>query len=312
MKHFIYIILLSFTLTGFAQHTNLFLADPTIFEHDGTYYAYGTKENDKIKGEGFLVYTSTDLKHWEGPKGATDGFAFKKGDGYGTWGFWAPQIFEYNGKFHMAYTANEHIAIATSDSPLGPFKNDGSKIDSEVKQIDPFIFFDNGKVYLYHVRLENGNRIFVAEMTKDLKSIKPNTLQECIHATQLWEDTVKAEWTVTEGPTVIKRKNTYFLIYSANDFRNKDYAVGYAISNNPSGPWKKKENSPIISRKLLNYPGTGHGDVFYDTKGKLNYVFHTHNSELEVGPRKTASVTLNLRGKKLTISKNKTINWLEI
>jgi len=273
---------------------NPMLADPTIFEHDGTYYLYGTKNNPNIQGEGFLVYTSTDMKNWDGPAGAHDGFAFKKGDGYGTTGFWAPQIFAYNNKFYMAYTANEYIAIAESDSPLGPFINNGNRIPSDNKQIDPFVFFDNGKVYLYHVRLDQGNRIFVAEMENDLSAIKPSTLTESIHATKPWENTENVSWTVTEGPTVFKNGDLYYMLYSANDFRNKDYAVGYATSASPCGPWNKENNSPFISRNVLNYPGTGHGDLFYDTAGNMQYVFHMHFSNTQVDPRKTAIIALSL------------------
>lgn len=308
---FLLCLLLSIT-SLWAQEKNPLLADPTIFEHEGTYYLYGTKGNTDIKGEGFLVYTSTNLKDWKGPVGATDGFAFKKGDGYGTWGFWAPQIFEHNNKFYMAYTADEHIAIATADSPLGPFKNDGKALPSDVRQIDPFVFFDSGKIYLYHVRLEKGNRIFVAEMESDLSAIKPATLKECITATEHWEDTEKVQWTVTEGPTVLKKDNLYYLIYSANDFRNKDYAVGYATSTTPYGPWKKSADSPFISRDLLKYPGTGHGDIFYDKKGNMFYVFHTHNSESEVAPRKTAIVPVSLKKGVIQIPKGKKLVWVSL
>lgn len=306
----IYLSLCLFIISALAMAQNPLLADPTIFEHKGTFYLYGTKENRDIKGEGFLVYTSTDLKKWSGPAGATDGFAFKKGDGYGDKGFWAPQIFEHNGTFYMAYTANEQIAIATSDSPLGPFKNNGKPLASDVRQIDPFIFFENGTPYLYHVRLDKGNRIFVAEMEKDLSAIKPATLKECITATEQWEDTEKVQWTVTEGPTVLKKDGLYYMIYSANDFRNKDYAVGYATSKNVYGPWKKT-STPFISRQALKYPGTGHGDVFYDKKGNMYYVFHTHFSESEVAPRKTAMVPLVLKNGTIAIPKGKKLIWLD-
>lgn len=306
----IYLSLCLFIISVLAMAQNPLLADPTIFEHKGTFYLYGTKENKAIKGEGFLVYTSTDLKKWSGPAGATDGFAFKKGDGYGDTGFWAPQIFEHNGKFYMAYTANEQIAIATSDNPLGPFKNDGKPLASDVRQIDPFIFFENGTPYMYHVRLDNGNRIFVAEMEKDLSAIKPATLKECITATEQWEDTEKVQWTVTEGPTVLKKDGLYYMVYSANDFRSKDYAVGYATSKSLYGPWKKT-TTPFISRQGLKYPGTGHGDVFYDKKGNMYYVFHTHSSDTEVGPRKTAMVPLVLKNGTIAIPKGKKLIWLD-
>ena len=273
----------------------IYLADPTVFEDNGTYYLYGTKEDNTRKGEGFLVYTSTDLKHWAGPVGATDGFALKKGAAYGTKGFWAPQVFKRKATYYMAYTANENIAIATSDSPLGPFVNNNTALDAPVKQIDPFVFFDNGNVYLYHVRLQEGNRIFVAEMNEDLLSIKPETLKECIYAEEPWEDTANTDWTVAEGPSVFKHESLYYLVYSANDFRNPDYAVGYATSTTPLGPWKKSTESPIISSVLTGEPGSGHGDLFYDRRGEMQYVLHTHFSEEKVGPRKTGVVKLQFK-----------------
>jgi beta-xylosidase len=270
-----------------AETGNPLLADPHIFFHDSLYYLYGTGS-----AEGFKVFTSRDLQNWEGPAGLKDGFALKKGDAFGTSGFWAPQVFFYGDKFHMAYTANEHIAIATSNSPLGPFtQSTPISLDAPVKQIDPFVFIDDdGKKYLYHVRVaDGGNRIFVAEMTDDLLAIKPQTLTGCISATDPWENTANATWLVTEGPTVLKHKGFYYLIYSANDFRNPDYAVGYATSKSPLGPWKKYKGNPVLSKKTTGENGTGHGDVVTDgNKGGMFYVFHTHQSNTVVGRRKTA------------------------
>ena len=298
------IVLLFFcSVNLFAQNTDdqIYLADPTIFLNEGTYYLYGTKGDNTIEGEGFLVYTSQDLKTWKGPAGKKDGFALKKGDAFGTKGFWAPQVFKFNSKYYMAYTANENIAIASSESPLGPFVNDKKALEASVKQIDPFIFFDDGKAYLFHVRLQNGNRIFVAEMTSDLKQIKAETLTECITAEKGWENTQNADWPVSEGPTVIKKDNLYYLLYSANDFRNPDYAVGYATSESPLGPWIKSKTNPIMSKENLGLNGTGHGDLFLDKNGKMNYVLHTHLSDSVVAPRKTALVKVNLNAEGISI-----------
>ena len=272
------------------QGESVHLADPTIFYHEDTYYLYGTVEGNA--DQGFLVYSSEDMKNWQGPLGAKEGFALKKEDVFGDKGFWAPQVFYHNQKFYMAYTANENIAIAESQSPLGPFTQAVKKpLDAPVKQIDPFIYKDeDGKIYLYHVRLREGNRIYVAEMMEDLASIKEETLVECINAWDKWENTVNAPWPVAEGSTVIKRGGLYYLIYSANDFRNPDYAVGYAVSEHPLGPWKKYSGNPVLHQKDLNWPGTGHGDLFSDETGSLWYVFHTHFSEEVVGPRRTALI----------------------
>ncbi|MDG3582296.1 glycoside hydrolase family 43 protein [Galbibacter pacificus] len=300
--HKIIFLLFLFAAQVFGQkmeESQIYLADPTIFEDNGTYYLYGTKNDARIEGDGFLVYTSKDLKNWEGPAGINEGFALKKGDAFGTKGFWAPQVFRYKKTYYMAYTANENIAIATSDSPLGPFTNNKEAIEAPVRQIDPFIFFDDGIPYLYHVRLQEGNRIFVAEMTNDLKAIKPETLRECVHASADWEDTQNSDWKVTEGPTVLKKDKLYYLIYAANDFRNPDYAVGYATSKSPMGPWAKAKENPLISRENIGEFGSGHGDVVTNKNGDIYYVLHTHNSTFKVHPRKTAIVKIGFKGKKI-------------
>lgn len=271
------------------------LADPTIFQDKGTYYLYGTGVLPGSGHDGFLVYTSKDLKNWEGPAGATKGFALVKGDVFGTKGFWAPQIFRYQDRYWMAYTANECIALATAESPLGPFKQKKlEKLPADLLQIDPFIFFDDdGKIYFYHVRLDRGNRIYVAEMEPDLSGIKKETLRECI-STRMdsWENVRNNDYGVAEGPTVIKRDGVYYLFYSANDYRYVEYAVGYATASSPLGPWSRYEGNPILSRKNVGQNGTGHGDILTDPEGKLLYVFHTHKSENEVHPRKSAVINL--------------------
>jgi beta-xylosidase len=271
--------------------TDILLADPTVFLYDGVYYLYGT---DGTADFGFPVYESDDLITWRIPKTPASGFALKKGDAFGRYGFWAPQVFSYKHKFYMAYTAEEQIAIAVSDHPAGPFVQKEIRcLTSDVKQIDPYVFFDDdGRIYLYHVRLDKGNRIYVAEMLPDLSGIKTETLTACVSAEKGWEDTQSVDWTVVEGPTVVKKAGLYYLFYSANDFRNIDYAVGYAVSESPYGPWRKGENNPIISRHLLDKPGTGHGDLFQDTSGNWNYVFHVHASDSTVIPRKTGIVPL--------------------
>ncbi len=279
----------------------ILLADPTIFYENGVYYLYGTTTGNFPDGEGFQVYTSSDLKKWKGPVGAQNGLALKKGDAFGTKGFWAPQIFKFNGKYQIIYTADENIAMAISDSPLGPFKSDSkAPMFNLGKQIDPFVFVDqDGKKYLYHVRLTEGNRIFVAELKEDLSGIKEETLKECISGVLPWENTQNVPWPVTEGPTILKHNGLYYMIYSANDFRNPDYAVGYATAKSPYGPWEKAVESPIISRKDLGINGVGHGDFFYDKKGKMKYVLHTHYSNNEVSPRKAGIIDIDFEGNKI-------------
>lgn len=281
------LFLLLTALQARAQNETITLADPTIFYENGTYYLYGTGSPNC-----FPVYTSPDLKSWS--RHAKN--ALQKGNSYGTSGFWAPQIFKHNNKYYMAYTANEHIAIAESDSPAGPFVQSAPKdITLSGKHIDPFIFKDNnGELYLYFVRLQAGNRIYAARMKNDLSDIDSTTIKECINAENGWENTANTKWPVSEGPTVTKIGSLYYMFYSANDFRNIDYAVGYATSTSPLGPFTKYNGNPILSRKNTQQNGSGHGDVLVAKDGKWYYVFHTHNSGNKVAPRKTAIMQLSV------------------
>lgn len=295
MKHFrllLLVLIFGCDPAVLPAQQNISAADPTIFQHNGTYYLYGTSPESN---RGFMVYTSKDLKTWSKPAGATDGYALVKDHVFGTKGFWAPQVFHHHGKFYMAYTADEQLAIAVSDNPLGPFKQSEKKsLSGDGKQIDPFLFQDaDGKWYLYHVRLTNGNRIFVVQMKPDLSDVELNTAKEVLASELPWENTWNAPWPVAEGPTVIKRKNKYYLLYSSNDFRNPDYAVGYAVADHPEGPFVKQGNAPIISRQLIDYNGVGHGDLLTMPNGSFKYVLHTHFDKTKVGPRLTGLIDLS-------------------
>jgi beta-xylosidase len=95
-----------------------------------------------------------------------------------------------------------------------------------------------------------------------------------------------------------------------------DYSVGYATSSSPFGPWKKNPNSPIIHRSLAGENGSGHGDVFKGMDGKYYYVYHVHNSDSTVQPRKTRIVPLILEKGidgvySITIDKERVIKPIE-
>ena len=273
-----------------AQNHIVEIADPTITCFEGTYYLYGTEKSPQ---QGIPALASTDLQTWH-PVGCMEGYALKKGgDTYGDKGFWAPQVLYRNGRYYMVYTANEHIAIAESNAPQGPFvQKNVQSIDADTRQIDPYLFVDtDGKMYLYHVRLFKGNTIWVAEFKEDMGGIKEETLKQCVTATEHWEDTQSyPSAPVIEGPTVIKRGKYYYLFYSANHFMSPDYAVGYAYSESPYGPWRKAGNNPIINKYDVGINGPGHGDLFVDKDNNYKYVFHSHADNTKVNNRRTWTV----------------------
>ena len=252
--------------------------DPFIMLWEGTYYAYGTYSNN-----GIAVFVSDDLLTWNTPAGAPAGLALNKADVWADQSFWAPEVYHVNGKFYMYYSANEHICVATSDSPLGPFKQDIQKpmIENE-KCIDNSLFIDDdGKPYLLFDRFNDGLNIWVAELENNLIDIKPGTMRKCINVSQPWEEI----WPrVNEGSFIVKRNGVYYMTYSANSYESPFYGIGVATATNITGPWTKYEGNPIF-QKPGNLVGVGHSAMFTDKEGKLRIVFHAHNSTTKIHPR---------------------------
>ncbi|WP_420148782.1 glycoside hydrolase family 43 protein [Spirosoma sp.] len=294
--NFLYLILSLAVRHASAQvEQEIFWADVTIYVEGSTYYLTGTKGGNEGP-PGFALLASKDLKTWAVPAKAIDslGTILTKGDHtFGTKGFWAPQILNDKGTYYLTYTADEQTALAKSESLLGPFRQQEVRpIDGSQKNIDSYLFKDtDGSYYLYHVRFDKGNYLYVAEF--DLKSgtINPQTLKRCFDQTEPWEATPNYKSApIMEGPTVLKLKNKYYLFYSANHFQNIDYAIGYAVADSPYGPWVKYKNNPIIHRSIVGENGSGHGDLFEGIDKQLYYVYHIHNASDKVSPRRTRIV----------------------
>lgn len=266
-------------------------ADPFVLLYEGKYYMYCTVENDEKltdhhsfntavnKQDGYYVYQSEDLKNWE-----NKGMCLRKEDVMGDKWFWAPEVLHRNGKFYMVYSSEEHIGMAVADSPLGPFRQEEKRWLYEEKAIDGHLFVDDdGTVYLYYVRLHNGNQIYVAKMAEDLLSI--DTLYEdcLIKAEAEWET---KDCLVAEGPFVLKHKGFYYLTYSANHTRCQDYAVGVALSQSPTGPFEKFKGNPIL-HKNDKFCGVGHHSFTTSKDGKtLICAYHCHDSFENFKPRR--------------------------
>jgi beta-xylosidase len=252
--------------------------DPFIMLWEGKYYAYGTRAVN-----GIAVYVSDDLLTWVKPSELPDGLALNGSDVWADRKFWAPEVCYVNGKFFMYYSADEHICVAVSNSPLGPFKQEIQKpiIEGE-KCIDNSLFIDDdGKPYLFFDRFNDGLNIWVAELEKSLLDIKPETMHKCINVSQPWEEV----WPrVNEGSFVIKHNGVYYMTYSANSYESPFYGVGVATADNIYGPWTKYENNPVL-QKPGDLTGVGHSAMFTDKEGKLRIVFHAHNNISVIHPR---------------------------
>lgn len=284
--------------------------DGFVLEHGGSYYVYCTTENDlpaftpeypffetyKDGRDGIEVHVSKDLTTWE-----NKGYCLEKGENVlGTHGFWAPEVSYYNGRFYMVYTADEHVAIAVSDAPEGPFvkHTDGYLLDRTA--IDGHLFFDDdGEIYLYYVCFNNDNHICVAKMSKDLRTVEEAYDEVLIEATEPWE---RIDCKVAEGPFVLKHGGLYYLTYSANHTRCADYAMGYATSSSPTGPFEKSKSNPILHR-FDDIVGTGHHSFMpTDDENRYICIYHCHGGNISgFKPRKICFAEAEFVGDELII-----------
>ena len=212
-------------------------ADPHIACFDGTYYIYPT--TDGIEGWGassFSCWSSKDLVHWQNEGVILD---FKSDLKWANSRAWAPCIATKNGKYYFYYSAEQQIGVAIADNPTGPFIDPLGKPliargQYACQVIDPMVFVDDdGSAYLY---FGQGN-CNVVKLNEDMISF------DRIQVKRITPEGYN------EGTFMIKRKGTYYLMWSSYDTRDPRYCVNYATGPSPMGPFTSAENNPILKQK---------------------------------------------------------------
>ncbi len=267
---------------------SIFIADPFVLQHDDMYYLYGTSAKD-----GFKAWKSDNLVDWQ-----PIGYVFQKSDS--SWGqksFWAPEVIHYQNKFYLIYSSfgktmyddGLRICIAEADQPEGPFIDLYAPLfDNGFGCIDGHIFVDKGKPYLYYEMVgvvgepwkDNGyfwGNIFGATLKNDLSGLTAAP-KLCVYPTQPWEGIESMKARSTEGMTVFKHNEKYYMTYSANHYADPNYGIGYAVADSPLGLWTKYEGNPILQKDIpKRVSGPGHNSLIKSPNGTEWFcVYHTH------------------------------------
>lgn len=207
---------------------------------------------------------------------------------------------------------NFRIGVAVADRPTGPFTevSDGPLFDPGYPIIDANILQHDGKTYLYYSRccykhpvesevaewaraqdlfeeIEE-SWVYGVEISNDFTSVvgepvlllqPPTTMDD---PQTEWESRsvtsgeVNRRW--TEGSFAFEHNGKLYMMYSANFFGGENYAVGYAVADNPLGPFVKAKNNPVLEKNIATggeVTGTGHNMVFWSKDGEKMYcVYH--------------------------------------
>lgn len=101
---------------------------------------------------------------------------------------------------------------------------------------------------------------------------------------------VNRRW--TEGSVAFKKGDTYYMMYSANYFGGKNYAVGYSTSKSPLGPFIKAANNPVLQKNVEKggtVTGTGHNSITYSPDGKEMFCIY-HGRTTSTGDKRVVFI----------------------
>ena len=290
---------------------------------DGKYYMYGTNGTDKMpgfkayssenlvdwKGVGY-VYKGNNAGSWAIKNFWAPEVYEHKGKFY--------MFFSADWKYNPANEVeNFRIGVAVSNKPTGPFTDISDKplFDPGYPIIDANILQFKGRNYLYYSRCCYKNPVeseiaqwarkqnlfqtveeswvYGIEIASDFKSVigepvlllQPpkdmNDKQSEWESRSVTSGEVNRRW--TEGSFAFVHKDKIYMMYSANYFGGKNYAVGYATSNHPLGPFVKAGNNPVLQKNTEQggvVTGTGHNSVTWSKNGKTMYcVYHGRTTQ---------------------------------
>ena len=254
-------------------------ADPSILNVNGTFYAVGSSYQWTPS---YPIYKSTDLINW-----VQVGNVLDEKPEWADGGFWAPELFEHNGKFYCYYSIGRKsdgkhcIALAVADKPEGPYTDKGVIYDAGTEQIDAYVFDDNGRLYITWKchgldkcpiececsRLADDGMTFVGETFAILTD---------------------TERIGMEGQAMFKVGEWYYVLYSARGCcgPGSDYEVREARARSVEGPWEKYDGNPILMGDSAESAAVGHGSII-KVGSRLFYLSHIYctGDEFNLGRR---------------------------
>jgi beta-xylosidase len=223
-------------------------ADPEIHIFAGRYFIYPTFSAPYEQQTFFDAFSSPDLIEWTHHPRILD---FADVPWSTNRAAWAPSAIERDGKYFYYFSAGDGagLGVAVADKPEGPFRDAlGKPLVSEyhhgAQPIDALAFLDdNGQAYLYW---GGWSKAVVSKLGRDMISLEGEIVEITPN-------------NYVEGPFMFKREGTYYFTWSEGGWGDSSYAVAYAKSDNPLGPFERK--GVILKSNPQVGNGAGHHSV---------------------------------------------------
>ena len=282
------------------------MPDPSVIQHKGFYYAFGTTGNGRTPdGRIFTTLRSRNLVEWE-----TLGGALVPPSPIRRTQYWAPEVVFHKGTFYLYYSMGGvepekfELRVATSAQPEGPYTDTGHKlVDCETNRftIDAFPFRDDdGQWYLFYARnfptnepsVHPGTAIVVdrlLDMTRlagdchvVVRARYDWTLYEANRRMDVYNATF--DWHTIEGPCVVKHDGRYYCFYSGANYQTSRYGVDYIVADHPLGPYSGQgDHARVLHSVPGHVRGPGHHSIVRSPDGKAQYiVYHAWDPGMHV------------------------------
>lgn len=272
--------------------------DPTIIEHERTFYLFSTDTNQPSTS-GVPIRSSKDCIHWNFEKTALENgvppeaYAWTEAKG-----LWAPEVIRYNNEYRMYYSAStfgsttSFIGLATASHPLKEWTDQGEVVKTsrelaEHNAIDANICIDReGNQWLSYGSFFGG--IYIAPIDKTSGKLKDSNNYGKLIAIR----SAAVDGAIEGAFIYYNEKTDYFYLFVSFDSLNETYSIRVGRAREITGPYVDRNGNEltdltkepeIVGTKLLgsyqylNDPplyGPGHNSIFRRSDGVEMCVHH--------------------------------------